>query len=146
MISPSSSGFTTLLWFLNRCPFLSPQWILLHEPFFRTFSLGRQGISCFSQSVTVCQRVSNFWTFCTTKSKYQTKFIKTEHNTHLCLHKCTYKSNIKQCKYTKTIIIIIIIQRVFLDVCSVLFLFCLYICKCVYLQIQVPLGECRSIQ
>ena len=33
-----------------------------------------------------------------------------------------------------------------MDVCSVLFLSCLYICVCVCLQIQVPLRECRSIQ
>jgi len=41
---------------------------------------------------------------------------------------------------------ITIIQCVFLDVCSVLFLFCLYICVCLYLQTQVPLRECHSIQ
>jgi len=33
-----------------------------------------------------------------------------------------------------------------MNVCSVLFLSCLYICICVCLQIQVPLRECRSIQ
>jgi len=35
---------------------------------------------------------------------------------------------------------------VFMVVCCVLFLVCLYICVCVYLQIQGPLRECRSIR
>jgi len=35
---------------------------------------------------------------------------------------------------------------VFMDVCFVLFLFCLYICVCVTLQIQGPLRECHPIR
>ena len=38
-----------------------------------------------------------------------------------------------------------IIYCMLMDVCSVLFLSCLYICVCVYLKTQVPLRECCSI-
>ena len=34
----------------------------------------------------------------------------------------------------------------FTDVYFVLFLFCLYICACIFLQIQGPLRDCRSIR
>jgi len=39
----------------------------------------------------------------------------------------------------------ITIQCVFIDVCFVLFISCLYICVCVCLQTQGPLRECRSM-
>jgi len=33
-----------------------------------------------------------------------------------------------------------------MDACTVQFLSCLYICVCIYLKMQVPLRECRSIR
>jgi len=38
--------------------------------------------------------------------------------------------------------IIIIVQCVFIHMCPVLFLSCLYICVCLYLKMQFPLQEC----
>jgi len=51
VIVPLFSEFTTQFWYPNRCPFLNSRWMILHETFFQTFSLGRQSISRFSQSV-----------------------------------------------------------------------------------------------
>ena len=52
-VSPSSSGFTTPLWFVSQSLFHFSVSIHLHKLFFRTFSPCCQGISCFSQFVSV---------------------------------------------------------------------------------------------
>ena len=85
---------------------------------------------------------------CNKNKKNKCEQINRKQNTHQ-QYKHTSNinnTNIHQKKKKEVKKIIIINQCVFMDVCSVLLLSCLYICVCAYLQMQVPLPECCLMQ